>query len=104
MFFQDISNLSEDATGSTEMKTAVGYMAVCSIALASLLTLFIIFPLKERVTNAKQVQIMAGVNPVIFWISNFVWDFLIYMGITLTLAIMMYLLDGKQTLHSNNGL
>ena len=103
MLFQDISNLSEDAAGLTEMTTAVGYMAVCSIALASLLTLFIIFPLKERVTNAKQVQIMAGVNPVIFWISNFVWDFLIYMGITLPLAIMMYLLDGKQTLHSNNG-
>ena len=85
------------------MTTAVGYMAVCSIALASLLTLFIIFPLKERVTNAKQVQIMAGVNPVIFWVSNFVWDFIIYMGITLKFAIMMYLLDGKYTLHSNNG-
>ena len=79
------------------------YMTVCSLSLALLLGLFVIFPLKERVTNAKQVQMMAGVNPVVFWVSNFVWDFIIYMVIATMLAIILYLFDERKTLHSNNG-
>ena len=79
------------------------YMTVCSLSLALLLGLFVIFPLKERVTNAKQVQMMAGVNPVVFWVSNFVWDFIVYMVIATMLAIILYLFDERKTLHSNNG-
>ena len=79
------------------------YMTVCTVSLALLLGLFLIFPLKERVTNAKQVQMMAGVNPVIFWISNFVWDFIVYMIIATILALILYLFDERKTLHSNNG-
>ena len=77
------------------------YMTVCTVSLALLLGLFLIFPLKERVTNAKQVQMMAGVNPVIFWISNFVWDFIVYMIIATILALILYLFDERKTLHSN---
>ena len=79
------------------------YMTVCSLSLALLLGLFVIFPLKERVTNAKQVQMMAGVNPVVFWFSNFVWDFMVYMVIATMLAVILYLFDERKTLHSNNG-
>ena len=36
--------------------------------------MFLIFPLIERITNAKQVQIMTGVHPGIFWFANLTWD------------------------------
>ena len=42
---------------------------------------FLIFPIRERLTNAKQVQIMAGVHPVIFWLGNLLWDFLLFLVI-----------------------
>ena len=83
--------------------TPFQYMGFCSLSLSLLISLFIIFPLKERVTNAKQVQMMAGVNPVVFWVSNFVWDFIVYMVIATMLAIILYLFDERKTLHSNNG-
>ena len=36
--------------------------------------MFLIFPLIERITNAKQVQIMTGIHPGIFWFANLTWD------------------------------
>ena len=48
------------------------------LGLAILVSAFLIFPLNERATNAKQVQLMTGLLPGVFWISNLVWDFLLY--------------------------
>ena len=71
-------------------------MTICSMTLALVLGIFTIFPLKERVTNAKQVQMMAGVNPLVFWISNFAWDFVIYMVVATVLVVILYLFDARQ--------
>ena len=71
--------------------------------MALFLGLFIIFPLKERVTNAKQVQIMAGVRPSAFWISNFLWDFLVYMVVSLIILMIMYIFDKRNTFTYNSG-
>ena len=73
------------------------------MTLALVLGIFTIFPLKERVTNAKQVQMMAGVNPLVFWISNFAWDFVIYMVVATVLVVILYLFDARQNLHVNGG-
>ena len=99
-----------------------------SIAMALLLGIFIIFPLKERATNAKQVQIdlfifscfpaliyiltatvtrqvqlMAGVNPFVFWLTNFAWDFIVYFGIALVYAVLIYIFDTRLIYHTNGG-
>ena len=79
------------------------YMVILGMAMSLLLGLFIIFPLKERITNAKQVQMMAGVNPFVFWISNFAWDFIIYLVLSLILALILYLFDTRFTFHTNDG-
>ena len=79
------------------------YMTICCMSLALVLGVFAIFPLKERVTNAKQVQMMAGVNPFVFWFSNFVWDFLVYIIVALLLAVVLYFFDTRKNLHTNNG-
>merc|ERR1711892_839905 len=83
--------------------TPLQYMVILGMAMSLLLGIFIIFPLKERITNAKQVQMMAGVNPFVFWFSNFAWDFIVYFAISLVLAIILYLFDKRFTFHSNGG-
>merc|ERR550517_1253539 len=82
---------------------AMQYMVIMSIAMALLLGIFIIFPLKERVTNAKQVQLMAGVNPFVFWFTNFAWDFIVYFGIALVYAVLIYIFDTRMIFHTNGG-
>ena len=97
---------------------------IMSIAMALLLGIFIIFPLKERITNAKQVQtlpsvscfvlspqpssirqvqLMAGVNPFVFWLTNFAWDFIVYFGIALVYAVLIYIFDTRMIFHTNGG-
>ena len=43
-------------------------------SLGILTALFVIFPLVERITNAKQVQIMTGISGFTYWLSNLIWD------------------------------
>ena len=43
-------------------------------SLGLLTSLFVIFPLVERITNAKQVQIMTGISGYTYWLSNLIWD------------------------------
>ena len=101
-----IYNAQEDITineDSINNPAPFQYMTICSMSLALLLGVFAIFPLKERVTNAKQVQMMAGVNPFVFWFSNFVWDFLVYIIVAVLLAVVLYFFDSRKNLHTNNG-
>lgn len=47
--------------------------------------------MKERVTNAKHLQFVSGVNFVTFWLANMVWDFINFLvpclGILLTFLL-----------------
>ena len=52
---------------------------------------------------SEKVQLMAGVNPLVFWISNFVWDFIVYMVLATVLALILYLYDDRNTFHQNGG-
>ncbi|XP_076318610.1 phospholipid-transporting ATPase ABCA3-like [Tachypleus tridentatus] len=39
---------------------------------------FILFPVQERISKAKLIQLMAGVQGIAYWVVNFVWDFSIH--------------------------
>ena len=67
------------------------------MGLAILISSFLIFPLSERATSAKQVQIMTGLHPAIFWASNVVWDLLLYLVPSLFMLTMILVLDEKDT-------
>ena len=101
VFKTDLTN--EGITEPDFSISSMQYMTIMSIVMSLLLGLFIIFPLKERVTNAKQVQLMAGVNPFVFWITNFVWDFLIYIVIATVYLIIIYMFDTRLVFHVNGG-
>ena len=35
---------------------------------------FILFLVEERVSNAKHLQFVSGINPTTYWVANFAWD------------------------------
>jgi hypothetical protein len=64
----------------------------------------VIFPLTERITNAKQVQLMTGVSPAIFWGSNLAWDISLLLISTLLTTICLVALDDKEAFTSHGAL
>lgn len=47
-------------------------------ALAFLSASFVLFPIHERVSKSKLLQLMAGVPGSLFWGVTFVWDFIVF--------------------------
>ncbi|ODM95225.1 ATP-binding cassette sub-family A member 3 [Orchesella cincta] len=45
------------------------------IGLGMLAASFIVFPIEEKLCQAKQLQMMTGVSPLTYWFSAFLWDF-----------------------------
>nr|XP_037289980.1 LOW QUALITY PROTEIN: ATP-binding cassette sub-family A member 3-like [Rhipicephalus microplus] len=41
---------------------------------------FVLFPITERALQVKHLHIITGIGPFLYWITNFVWDFMFYMG------------------------
>eukprot|EP00092_Neocalanus_flemingeri_P060351 GFUD01072319.1.p1 GENE.GFUD01072319.1~~GFUD01072319.1.p1 ORF type:complete len:1563 (-),score=388.51 GFUD01072319.1:54-4385(-) len=84
------------AQGGASLLT-YGFGISFPIGLAILISSFLIFPLSERATNAKQVQIMTGLHPGVFWASNVLWDLKLYM-ISATIMFGLILgLDKNET-------
>ena len=69
------------------------YCICLSIAICLLVSVFLIFPLIERITNAKQVQIMTGVHPGIFWFANLTWDIGLLILYSLLAIIILISMD-----------
>lgn len=51
--------------------------------MAFVTAMFVMFYIKERVSRAKLLQFVSGVNKVIFWMTSFVVDYLVFILITL---------------------
>lgn len=69
------------------------WVSCVPVGLLFLLSDFIAFPNTERVTNAKQLQLMAGVSPLLYWLATFIWDYLIWMVITIAMVVIILLFD-----------
>lgn len=58
-------------------------------AMAFVSSSYILFYVRERVTNAKHLQFVSGVKPFIFWIISFLCDFLIFIVTTVIILIVL---------------
>nr|XP_014349980.1 PREDICTED: ATP-binding cassette sub-family A member 1-like isoform X2 [Latimeria chalumnae] len=58
------------ATTSSDVIVAICVIFAMSFIPAS----FVLFLIQERVSKAKHLQFVSGVNPVVYWVANFAWD------------------------------
>ncbi|KAK7101016.1 phospholipid-transporting ATPase ABCA1-like [Littorina saxatilis] len=70
-------------------------VAICVIfAMSFVPASFVLFLIEERVSNSKHLQFVSGINPAIYWITNFFWDMINYI-IPAALCIFIFLAFGK---------
>ncbi len=67
-------------------------VAICVIfAMSFVPASFVLYLIQERVTQAKHLQFVSGVSPLVYWIANFFWDMVsiktLQPTITLSLAL-----------------
>ena len=58
------------AQGVRDVLIAISVIFALSFIPAS----FILFLVEERVSKAKHLQFVSGVNPTTYWVANFSWD------------------------------
>uniref|UniRef100_A0A8C3DPR9 P-type phospholipid transporter n=1 Tax=Corvus moneduloides TaxID=1196302 RepID=A0A8C3DPR9_CORMO len=70
----------EQLSEVTVLTTSVdAVVAICVIfAMSFIPASFVLYLIQERVTKAKHLQFVSGVSPVIYWITNFMWDIVNY--------------------------
>ena len=76
------------------------YGMLLTMGMSLLVSIFIIFPIEERRSGAKHLQMMTGVHPVTYWISNLAWDYLIYVVSTTLMLILLMAMDHEKTFTS----
>ncbi|CAK8681248.1 unnamed protein product [Clavelina lepadiformis] len=55
---------------------------------------FVLFLIEEKVTKSKHLQFVSGVNQLIYWIANFMWDMINY---TIPIIIVLFIFLAFQT-------
>lgn len=50
-------------------------VSICVIfAMSFVPASFVVFLIQERVSKAKHMQFISGVQPLLYWVANFIWD------------------------------
>ncbi|KAJ8301077.1 hypothetical protein KUTeg_020064 [Tegillarca granosa] len=72
--------LTDNSAASTSALT-IGFSIAFTLlfGMAFLTASFVLFPIKERFTGAKHLQVVSGVSPFAYWVSNFTWDVINYL-------------------------
>ncbi|XP_059377891.1 phospholipid-transporting ATPase ABCA1-like [Carassius carassius] len=79
--------LSQVALMTTSVDVLV---SICVIfAMSFVPASFVVFLIQERVNKAKHMQFISGVQPLLYWLANFLWDMCNYV-VPATLVIVIF--------------
>uniref|UniRef100_A0A8B9RBJ9 P-type phospholipid transporter n=1 Tax=Astyanax mexicanus TaxID=7994 RepID=A0A8B9RBJ9_ASTMX len=79
--------LSQVALVTTSVDVLV---SICVIfAMSFVPASFVVFLIQERVSKAKHMQFISGVQPFLYWLANFIWDMCNYV-VPATLVILIF--------------
>ncbi|KAJ8385274.1 hypothetical protein AAFF_G00191510 [Aldrovandia affinis] len=79
--------LSQVALMTTSVDVLV---SICVIfAMSFVPASFVVFLIQERVNKAKHMQFISGVQPLLYWLANFIWDMCNYV-VPATLVILIF--------------
>ncbi|XP_067683603.1 phospholipid-transporting ATPase ABCA3-like [Haliotis asinina] len=73
-------NVSDASEQTALLASSFGFTIAFNIlfGMAFLTSSFVYFLIKERLVGAKHLQVVSGVGPSVFWLSNLAWDFINY--------------------------
>ena len=63
-------NYTSSTDSATNTLVSISVMFALSFVPAS----FVLFLIEERVTKAKHLQFVSGVDQTVYWLANFLWD------------------------------
>uniref|UniRef100_A0A8C9Y813 P-type phospholipid transporter n=1 Tax=Sander lucioperca TaxID=283035 RepID=A0A8C9Y813_SANLU len=82
--------LSQVALMTTSVDVLV---SICVIfAMSFVPASFVVFLIQERVNKAKHLQFISGVQPLLYWLANFVWDMVRYF---IVLALLFFIFSNS---------
>uniref|UniRef100_A0A3P8YRG0 P-type phospholipid transporter n=1 Tax=Esox lucius TaxID=8010 RepID=A0A3P8YRG0_ESOLU len=79
------------AATSTDVVVSICVIFAMSFIPAS----FVLFLIQERVSKAKHLQFVSGVNPTVYWVANFAWDICNYIVPCLIVIIIFLCFQQK---------
>ncbi|XP_041841062.1 phospholipid-transporting ATPase ABCA1-like isoform X2 [Melanotaenia boesemani] len=86
-------NLTKEQLSYMAMATTSNdvVVSICVIfAMSFIPASFVLFLIQERVSKAKHLQFVSGVNPTVYWLANFAWDMCNYI-IPCLIVIVIFL-------------
>ncbi|KAI2807884.1 hypothetical protein RDWZM_005336 [Blomia tropicalis] len=63
------------------------------IAFPFLASSYILYPIREQASKSKLIQLMTGLSPTLFWMSNFMFDMLTHLFATSILYLVIWIFD-----------
>ncbi|KAL4635920.1 retinal-specific ATP-binding cassette transporter-like [Arapaima gigas] len=87
----------EQLSEVTVLTTSVdAVVAICVIfAMSFIPASFVLYLIQERASNAKHLQFVSGVSPLIYWVANFFWDMVNYSLSTAMVVGIFIVFDKK---------
>ncbi|XP_057710932.1 phospholipid-transporting ATPase ABCA1-like isoform X1 [Corythoichthys intestinalis] len=79
-------SLAALAASSTDVVVSICVIFAMSFIPAS----FVLFLIEERVSKAKHLQFVSGVNPAVYWLANFAWDMCNY-AVPCVIVVVIFL-------------
>ncbi|XP_030254763.1 retinal-specific phospholipid-transporting ATPase ABCA4a isoform X2 [Sparus aurata] len=87
----------EQLSEITVLTTSVdAVVAICVIfAMSFVPASFVLYLIQERVTQAKHLQFVSGVSPLVYWMANFLWDMVNY-SISAAMVVEIFIFFNKK--------
>uniref|UniRef100_A0A674D8X2 P-type phospholipid transporter n=1 Tax=Salmo trutta TaxID=8032 RepID=A0A674D8X2_SALTR len=94
------AQLSYQAMAATSTDVVV---SICVIfAMSFIPASFVLFLIQERVSKAKHLQFVSGVNPTVYWVANFAWDICNYIVPCLIVIVIFLCFQQKAYVSLSN--
>jgi hypothetical protein len=102
VFQEPVSNPLEDVLPDFSIMSL--WMTLMSYSVLILTGSFIKFPLIERVSKTKQLQLMTGVSPLAYWFTCFICDFFYYIIVACIMVLGVYAADSLNVFNGSEEL
>lgn len=76
-------------------------VAICVIfAMSFVPASFVLYLIQERVTQAKHLQFVSGVSPLVYWMASFLWDMVLQQHYIKTVTVAEISVQSRRSVSS----